>query len=201
MATEIWICVVAMRGSILDTAPRASMQYILYTRLGTNKPSLYLSYTTYRCRDNADRSRLVISWYNMVSEILHRLSHQQRQRNSSRYNKTTQKTCTIIKSISGLVVCNWSILVSVIITVWCTYDSAGRSWVKMKQYQRSMRQSESKFQYKRSGSTRNWRQRSATPKTFFEETTKTSTFQESTQSIPRQLAATLPIPLLLCETL
>lgn len=59
----------------------------------------------------------------------------------------------------GLVVCNWSILVSVLITVWCTYDSAGRSWVKMKQYQRSMRESESKFQYKRSGSTRNWRQR------------------------------------------
>lgn len=59
----------------------------------------------------------------------------------------------------GLVVCNWSILVSVVITVWCTYDSAGRSWVKMKQYQRSMRESESKFQYKRSGSTRNWRQR------------------------------------------
>lgn len=34
MATEIWICIVAMRGSILDTAPRASMQYILYIRLG-----------------------------------------------------------------------------------------------------------------------------------------------------------------------
>lgn len=37
MATEVWICVVAMRGSILDTAPRASMQYILYTRLGTSR--------------------------------------------------------------------------------------------------------------------------------------------------------------------
>jgi hypothetical protein len=28
------ICVVAMRGSILNTAPRASMQYILYFRVG-----------------------------------------------------------------------------------------------------------------------------------------------------------------------
>lgn len=34
LATEVWICVVAMRGSILDTAPRSSMQYILYIRLG-----------------------------------------------------------------------------------------------------------------------------------------------------------------------
>nr|CAH7712239.1 unnamed protein product [Callosobruchus chinensis] len=61
--------------------------------------------------------------------------------------------------VLGMVIFNWCILLSVIITVWCTYDSAGRSWVKMKKYQRSMRESESKFQYKRSGSTRNWRQR------------------------------------------
>jgi sn1-specific diacylglycerol lipase len=63
------------------------------------------------------------------------------------------------ETVLGMVVCNWCILFSVLITVWCTYDAAGRSWVKMKQYQRSMRESESKFQYKRSGSTRNWRQR------------------------------------------
>ncbi|CAG9814969.1 unnamed protein product [Phaedon cochleariae] len=63
------------------------------------------------------------------------------------------------ETVLVMVAFNWCILLSVIITVWCTYDSAGRSWVKMKQYQRSMRESESKFQYKRSGSTRNWRQR------------------------------------------
>ena len=45
-------------------------------------------------------------------------------------------------------------------TVWCTFDAAGRSWVKMKKYQRSMKESESRFNYKRSGSrSRNWRQR------------------------------------------
>ena len=44
--------------------------------------------------------------------------------------------------------------------MWCSYDPAGRSWVKMKKYQRSMRESESRFNYKRSGSrSRNWRQR------------------------------------------
>nr|XP_015836274.1 PREDICTED: sn1-specific diacylglycerol lipase alpha [Tribolium castaneum] len=34
MAIELAICVIAMKGSILDTAPRASMQYILYFRVG-----------------------------------------------------------------------------------------------------------------------------------------------------------------------
>ncbi|KAL3270811.1 hypothetical protein HHI36_021333 [Cryptolaemus montrouzieri] len=75
---------------------------------------------------------------------------------------TYYKTCPIEKakeSVLGLVICNWCLLLSVLITVWCTYDSAGRSWVKMKQYQKSMREMESKYQYKRSNSTRNWRQR------------------------------------------
>lgn len=51
-------------------------------------------------------------------------------------------------------------MLSILITIWCTFDAAGRSWVKMKKYQRSMRESESRFNYKRSGSmNRNWRQR------------------------------------------
>ncbi|XP_023315106.1 sn1-specific diacylglycerol lipase alpha isoform X2 [Trichogramma pretiosum] len=62
----------------------------------------------------------------------------------------------------GLVVSNCLILVSILTTVWCVYDTAGRSWVKMKKYQRSMREAESRgnrMHYKRSGSNRNWRQR------------------------------------------
>ncbi|XP_034942676.1 sn1-specific diacylglycerol lipase alpha isoform X1 [Chelonus insularis] len=63
----------------------------------------------------------------------------------------------------GLVISNWCILASVTITVWCTYDVAGRSWVKMKNYQRSMREAETRtgrMHYKRSGSrNRNWRHR------------------------------------------
>lgn len=62
----------------------------------------------------------------------------------------------------GLIICNWAVLLSIVITIWCTFDAAGRSWVKMKKYQRSMRESESRFNYKRSGSmNRNWRQRFA----------------------------------------
>ncbi|KAK9506587.1 hypothetical protein O3M35_008489 [Rhynocoris fuscipes] len=59
-----------------------------------------------------------------------------------------------------MVICNWVVVLTVMFTVWCVFDAAGRSWVKMKKYQRSMRESESRFQYKRSGNrTRNWRQR------------------------------------------
>ncbi|KAF5296341.1 hypothetical protein FQA39_LY12558 [Lamprigera yunnana] len=58
-----------------------------------------------------------------------------------------------------LIVLNCFTIVCIFVNIWCAYDPAGRSWVKMKAYQRSMRESESKYQYKRSGSTRNWRQR------------------------------------------
>ncbi|XP_070515541.1 diacylglycerol lipase-alpha isoform X1 [Cardiocondyla obscurior] len=63
----------------------------------------------------------------------------------------------------GLVISNWCLLALMMVTIWCTYDAAGRSWVKMKKYQRSMREAESRgarLHYKRSGSrSRNWRQR------------------------------------------
>ncbi|XP_044260165.1 diacylglycerol lipase-alpha isoform X2 [Tribolium madens] len=129
MALELAICVVAMKGSILDTAPRSSMQYILYFRVAIMLiEGGWLS--------------AGVAWFVR--------------------NYFTCKTVNPMnpkETVLGMVVCNWCILFSVLITVWCTYDAAGRSWVKMKQYQRSMRESESKFQYKRSGSTRNWRQR------------------------------------------
>lgn len=58
------------------------------------------------------------------------------------------------------ILCNLLVELLVVMTMYCTYDPAGRSWVKMKKYQRSMRESESRFNYRRSGSTnRNWRQR------------------------------------------
>ncbi|XP_049824553.1 diacylglycerol lipase-alpha isoform X3 [Aethina tumida] len=126
LAVEFAICVVAMRGSILETAQRSSMQYILYLRLTV----MFVE---------AGWLSAGVAW--LIKYYL---------------------DCEIDKAketVLGMVVFNWCILLSVLVTVWCTYDTAGRSWVKMKQYQRSMRESESKFQYKRSGSTRNWRQR------------------------------------------
>ncbi len=62
----------------------------------------------------------------------------------------------------GSVVCDLCVALSVFITIWCTFDRAGRSWVKMTRFQRSMREGETKYHYKRSGSHRpNWRQRFA----------------------------------------
>lgn len=34
LCVELGICIVSMRGSILDTEPRASMHYWLYAKLG-----------------------------------------------------------------------------------------------------------------------------------------------------------------------
>ncbi|XP_018373290.1 PREDICTED: sn1-specific diacylglycerol lipase alpha isoform X1 [Trachymyrmex cornetzi] len=76
------------------------------------------------------------------------------------------QTCPVDQAkdvMLGLVISNWCLLALMMVTIWCTYDAAGRSWVKMKKYQRSMREAESRgarLHYKRSGSrSRNWRQR------------------------------------------
>ena len=73
--------------------------------------------------------------------------------------------------LAGLVISNWCVIASIVVTVWCVYDTAGRSWVKMKKYQRSMREAESRggrMHYKRSGSrNRNWRQRYTRHISFF----------------------------------
>ncbi|KOC64223.1 Sn1-specific diacylglycerol lipase alpha [Habropoda laboriosa] len=130
MVVEFSICFLATRGSILDTAARAPMQYVLYVRL-----FLLLVETGWLCTG--------VTW------LVH-----------------YYQTCPVdqIKDVMlGLVISNWCVLASVMVTVWCTYDAAGRSWVKMKKYQRSMREAESrcaKLHYNRSGSrNRNWRQR------------------------------------------
>ncbi|XP_029668514.1 sn1-specific diacylglycerol lipase alpha isoform X4 [Formica exsecta] len=130
IAVEFSICFLATRGSILDTATRAPMQYILYIRL-----FLVLVETGWLCAG--------VTWL-------------------ARY----YQTCRVDQAkdvMLGLVISNWCLLALLMVTIWCTYDAAGRSWVKMKKYQRSMREAESRgarLHYKRSGSrNRNWRQR------------------------------------------
>ncbi|KAK2588417.1 hypothetical protein KPH14_004418 [Odynerus spinipes] len=130
MVVEFSVCFLATRGSILDTAARAPMQYILYIRL-----FLLLVEAGWLCAG--------VTWLTRFYQ-----------------------TCPVDQAkdvMLGLVISNWCVLASVMVTVWCTYDAAGRSWVKMKKYQRSMREAESRgarLHYKRSGSrNRNWRQR------------------------------------------
>ncbi len=71
---------------------------------------------------------------------------------------------------------NAVVFLTALVTMWCAWDVAGRSWVKLKKYQKSLRDQQSsgvtgraakmggkkaKLQYKRSGSnpTRSWRHR------------------------------------------
>ncbi|XP_021355357.1 sn1-specific diacylglycerol lipase alpha-like isoform X2 [Mizuhopecten yessoensis] len=62
-----------------------------------------------------------------------------------------------MKAALGLIVCNWVIMLTVFVSLWCTYDIAGRKWVKMKRYQESMK--EKSYRNKRNSGRRNWRHR------------------------------------------
>ncbi|KAL3227234.1 hypothetical protein MRX96_024201 [Rhipicephalus microplus] len=127
VVVEACISWVSMRGSILDTAPRASMQHLLYVRLGI----------------------LVIEVCWLVVGVIWVSKH---------YDSCPMGVAK--DAILGIIVCNWCVLLSVLVTVWCTFDRAGRTWVKMKRYQRSLQ--DGKLRYKRSGnSQRNWRHRKA----------------------------------------
>ncbi|XP_064490017.1 diacylglycerol lipase-alpha-like isoform X2 [Ornithodoros turicata] len=124
---EAAICCVSMRGSILDTQPRAPMQYLLYVRLGI--------------------LLVEVSW--LVVGVVWV---------SKYYHDCPMGAAR--EAVLGIIVCNWCVLLSVLVTVWCTFDAAGRTWVKMKRYQRSLR--DAKLRYRRSGSShRNWRHRKA----------------------------------------
>jgi hypothetical protein len=74
---------------------------------------------------------------------------------------TNQVKFRLIFKCQGLVICTWFVFCAILITTWCTFDGAGKSWVKMKRYQANMKEFELKYPtYKRSGTmSRNWRQR------------------------------------------
>ncbi|XP_046382989.1 diacylglycerol lipase-alpha-like isoform X2 [Ischnura elegans] len=128
LVSELSICLVAMRGSILDARPRAAAEFLIYARLGLMGVEL-----VWLCLGVV---WLCVHYVDCPVEVAK-------------------------EALLGLVISNWCVICSVVITVWCTYDAAGRSWVKMKKYQRSVRDAQqSRFQYKRSGNrNRNWRQR------------------------------------------
>ncbi|XP_055888225.1 diacylglycerol lipase-alpha-like isoform X3 [Biomphalaria glabrata] len=70
------------------------------------------------------------------------------------------------KTLLGVMICDWLLILLLVISMWCSFDSAGRKWVKMKKFQDSMKERRNtdrrRGQNKRqSGSRRNWRQRKA----------------------------------------
>ncbi|XP_037727069.1 uncharacterized protein LOC119558020 isoform X4 [Drosophila subpulchrella] len=127
ICVEIGICVISMRGSILDAEARNSINIWIYLK------SLVILFD--------------IAWLAVGSVWLG-------------HYYTTAPIDDPKKVYIAIIICNWALVVITLITIWCTFDAAGRSWVKMKKYQRSMRETESRFNYKRSNSmNRNWRQR------------------------------------------
>ncbi|KAH8272951.1 hypothetical protein KR026_000370 [Drosophila bipectinata] len=127
ICVEIGICVISMRGSILDAEARTSINIWIYLK------SLVILFD--------------IAWL-IVGSVW--LGHYY----------STSPVDDPKKVYIAIIICNWVLVVITLITIWCTFDAAGRSWVKMKKYQRSMRETESRFNYKRSNSmNRNWRQR------------------------------------------
>ncbi|KFO92726.1 Sn1-specific diacylglycerol lipase alpha, partial [Buceros rhinoceros silvestris] len=96
MIAEVAIIWLSMRGSILYTEPRDSMQYVLYVRLAI----------------------LVIEFvYAIVGIVAPDLS----------------------SSSTGMVVCNWVVILSVCITVLCVFDPTGRTFVKLRATKRRQR--------------------------------------------------------------
>ncbi|KAG5681216.1 hypothetical protein PVAND_010670 [Polypedilum vanderplanki] len=124
---ELCICIISMRGGILQNEKRSSMQYWLYIRL----------------------ILMLIDFGLLISAIV--------------WFKEYYLQCPLNEAkevVMSSVICNLLVELTLIMTMYCSFDPAGRSWFKMKQYQRSMRESESRFNYRRSGSrSRNWRQR------------------------------------------
>ena len=45
-------------------------------------------------------------------------------------------------SPSGIVVCNFVLFLTTLMTIWCFYDVAGKHWVKLKKYQQSLKDRE-----------------------------------------------------------
>ncbi|KAL9878713.1 inactivation no afterpotential E isoform 2-T2 [Glossina fuscipes fuscipes] len=137
ISIEIGICVISMRGSILDSEIRNPINIWIYIKT-------------------------LILFIDVVWLILGTIWIANFYEES--FKDKSKKIFVVLKidkiKILGIVISNWALVLVTFITVWCTFDAAGRSWVKMKKYQRSMRETESRLNYKRSNSVnRNWRQR------------------------------------------
>ncbi|XP_030380734.1 sn1-specific diacylglycerol lipase alpha isoform X2 [Scaptodrosophila lebanonensis] len=127
ICVEIGICVISMRGSILDAEARTSINIWIYLK------SLVILFD--------------ITWLVLGSIWL-------------THYYIEAPIAEAKRVYIAIILCNWALVFITLVTIWCTFDAAGRSWVKMKKYQRSMRETESRFNYKRSNSmNRNWRQR------------------------------------------
>ncbi|NWW55307.1 DGLA lipase, partial [Pedionomus torquatus] len=112
MIAEVAIIWLSMRGSILYTEPRDSMQYVLYVRLAI----------------------LVIEFVYAIVGIVWLTQYY------ASCNDITAKSVTLGTCLEGgMVVCNWVVILSVCITVLCVFDPTGRTFVKLRATKRRQR--------------------------------------------------------------
>ncbi|NXD16652.1 DGLA lipase, partial [Nothocercus nigrocapillus] len=111
MIAEVAIIWLSMRGSILYTEPRDSMQYVLYVRLAI----------------------LVIEFVYAIVGIIWLTQYY------ASCNDVTAKSVTLGKYLEGGVLCNWVVILSVCITVLCVFDPTGRTFVKLRATKRRQR--------------------------------------------------------------
>ena len=158
---ELCICWVSSRGTIMNTIPRASMQYLLYVRFGW---SFCLRYPKLTHQFFKPLTMKLIAFHRLPKLIVGILLVEVTWlcigfvwlwNNYDECNHGNAKEFILV-----ITVCNMIVITLMLMIGWCSYDSAGRSWVKMKRYQNSLKENQSKYRYKRSGSThRNWRHR------------------------------------------
>ncbi|NXA55282.1 DGLA lipase, partial [Nothocercus julius] len=111
MIAEVAIIWLSMRGSILYTEPRDSMQYVLYVRLAI----------------------LVIEFVYAIVGIIWLTQYY------ASCNDVTAKSVTLGMYLEGGVLCNWVVILSVCITVLCVFDPTGRTFVKLRATKRRQR--------------------------------------------------------------
>ncbi|XP_033102022.1 sn1-specific diacylglycerol lipase alpha-like isoform X2 [Anneissia japonica] len=97
LAMEFIECVVALQGTIMNTKPRSSMQYLLYIRF--------------------------VLFITQIGFII---------LGSICYHKSNDCERKIIgNAVLGIVIFNGIVVLLVLVTIWCVYDRAGRSFVQL----------------------------------------------------------------------
>ncbi|KAH7644150.1 sn1-specific diacylglycerol lipase alpha-like protein [Dermatophagoides farinae] len=129
---EIFMIKVSLRGSILNTKTRSSLNILIY-----------IWFVLFIIEILWEIYGLLIMMHNKFDS----------------YNDQCASTKGIVIGLKIFLLLIWT---SFILFVWCAFDYAGKSWVKMKRFQESLNNPNSKYKYRRSNSFhRNWRHREA----------------------------------------
>nr|XP_027204136.1 sn1-specific diacylglycerol lipase alpha-like isoform X3 [Dermatophagoides pteronyssinus] len=129
---EIFMIKVSLRGSILNTKARSSLNILIYIWFALF--SIEILWEIYG---------LFILFHNQIDNK----------------NNLCASTIDIVIGLKIFLLLIW---ITLILFVWCAFDYAGKSWVKMKRFQESLNNPNSKYKYRRSNSFhRNWRHREA----------------------------------------